>query len=114
MLMDRLPNVAVSSISDGGGIRVCQKTTQYQASSWQKNIKRLSPVQYCTKKNSKKNLQDGVGTSLGATNIVGKNKQKKTCDDFPKKILLWGGVRGAILYTILIRTMWFFQIFEDF
>ena len=90
------------------------KSTQYQASSWQKNIKTVKCCAILYIKYSKKNLQDGVGTSTGATNIVGKKQQQKTCDDFPKKILLWGGVRRAILYTILIRTMWFFQIFEDF
>ena len=81
--MDRMPNVAVSSASGRGGML---KSTQNQTLfSWQETIKTVKCCVilyiyiYIVK-----TLQDGVGTSPGATKIVGKKKKKLSTKNWKK------------------------------
>ena len=75
ILMDRMPNVAVSSTSRGGGM---SKSTQYQTLlSCQKTIKTIKCCAILYIIYIVKTLWDGEGKSPGATQIVERKKKEK-------------------------------------
>ena len=65
------------------------RTQEQTLFSWQKTIKTIECCAILYIKYSLKNLQDGVGTSYGATKIAGKKYQHGNLRDVQASTLAW-------------------------